>query len=103
MAFHFTSGPLGFALVVLGVASCLGQPAPQAPVPTRESGAIQPEVPSTGERLPGSISGTVIDQSGAVVAGARVKLTGDSLSANQEALSDTGNSPLPTSLPDLFS
>lgn len=88
MAFHFTSG-LGFALVVLGVASCLGQPAPQAPMPSRENGAIQPEMPSTGERLPGSISGTVTDQSGAVVAGARVKLTVDSPSASQEALSDT--------------
>ncbi len=89
MAFHFTSWPLGFALVVLGGASCLGQPAPQAPVPTRENGAIQPEMPSTGERVPGSISGTVKDPSGAVVAGARVKLTGDGPSASQEALSDT--------------
>jgi hypothetical protein len=58
-------------------------------MPSRENGAIQPEMPSTGERLPGSISGTVTDQSGAVVAGARVKLTVDSPSASQEALSDT--------------
>jgi hypothetical protein len=89
MAFQFTSGPLGFVLIVLGVASCLGQPAPQAPVPSRENGAIQPDVPSTGERLPGSISGTVKDPSGAVVSGARVKLTGDSQAASQESESGT--------------
>ncbi len=87
MAFQFTSWRLGFALVVLGGATCLGQPAPQAPVPTRDNGGIQPEMPSTGERLPGSVSGTVMDSSGAVVAGARVELTGDSEAASQESQS----------------
>jgi hypothetical protein len=47
---------------------------------------------SGGEQLPGqplsgSISGTVVDQSGAVVAGARVKLTDEDQSLNQEVLS----------------
>jgi len=37
--------------------------------------------------LSGSISGTVVDQSGAVIAGARVTLTGEDQSLNQEVLS----------------
>jgi hypothetical protein len=36
---------------------------------------------------PGSISGTIVDQSGAVVAGARVKLTADGQAQSQQALS----------------
>ncbi|MGA2337132.1 MAG: carboxypeptidase-like regulatory domain-containing protein [Terriglobales bacterium] len=39
------------------------------------------------DRLPGSISGTVVDQSGAVVTGARVKLTREDQSLNQEVVS----------------
>jgi hypothetical protein len=38
--------------------------------------------------LPGSIVGTVVDPSGAAVAGALVKLTTEDPSANQEARSD---------------
>jgi hypothetical protein len=41
------------------------------------------------DRLPGSISGTVVDQSGAVVTGARVKLTREDQSLNQEVVSGT--------------
>ena len=91
MALQFTNGLRAFALVVLGVASCFGQRAPQAPVPARENSAIQPEMSSagSGERLPGTVSGTVLDQSGAVVAGARVQLTGETQSTSQEALSGT--------------
>jgi hypothetical protein len=76
MALQFKSGLLVFAFVTLGwTACCLGQTPQQTPVP--------------GQRLSGSISGTVADQSGAVVAGARVKLTGtgEDQSLNQEALS----------------
>jgi Carboxypeptidase regulatory-like domain len=39
------------------------------------------------QRLPGSISGTVVDRTGAVVAGARVKLTQEDQSPDPEALS----------------
>ena len=64
-----------FAFVTLGWTSfSLGQTPQQTPVP---------------DRLPGSISGTVVDQSGAVVTGARVKLTREDQSLNQEVVSGT--------------
>jgi hypothetical protein len=88
MAFQFT-GLTGLALVVLGSACCLGQSAPQAPAPPRENNSIEVETFSTGAALPGSISGTVTDQSGAVVSGARVKLTGAAPSGSQQTVSGT--------------
>ncbi len=88
MAFQFT-GFTGLALVVLGSACCLGQPVPQAPAPQRENNSIELETSSTGEAVPGSISGTVTDPSGAVVAGARVKLTGGAQFGSQQAVSGT--------------
>jgi hypothetical protein len=39
------------------------------------------------QKSPGIISGTIVDQSGALVAGAEVRLTGDLTSQNQQALS----------------
>jgi len=58
---------------------------------------LPPGTPGTGasageqlpdQELPGNISGTVLDQSGAGVAGARVKLAGETQSQNQETQSD---------------
>jgi hypothetical protein len=112
MAFQFKSGLIVFTFVTLSWTSfCLGQTPLQTPVPGPEyspehspehsqenSAGNSPEqrgATSAGEqlaseRLPGNIGGTVVDQSGAVVAGARVRLTGEDQSVNQEVLSGDG-------------
>ncbi len=66
-------------------------------VPGSESGphSVRGTGALTGERLPdqqlpGSISGTVVDGTGAVVVGARVRLTREDQSPNQEMVSDEG-------------
>jgi hypothetical protein len=51
------------------------------------SAQIAPSSPAPDSPLPGSISGRVADQSGAVVAGALVKLSGQDRSRDQEVLS----------------
>jgi hypothetical protein len=57
-----------------------------AQVPSDQQGGAQLQQPP-GHQLPGSISGTVLDGTGAIVAGARVTLTREDKSPNQEALS----------------
>jgi len=76
MVFRPKSSPLVLALLTLGWTSfCLSQ----TPQPT----------PVSDSQIPGCISGTVADQSGAVIAGAQVKLTrpGRDQSLNQQVLS----------------
>jgi len=80
MALQIKSGIIVFALAALGWTSfCLGQP-PQ-PTPALGSGQTPepPQAASSGqplpEHMPGSIRGVVVDQSGAVIAGAQVALT----------------------------
>jgi len=76
------------ALLTLSCAwPCLGQTPQQTPTPAPEHQSVA----SSGEQLPdqqlpGSISGTVVDQSGAVVGGAQVRLTGEDRSPKQEVL-----------------
>jgi hypothetical protein len=91
MAFRFKSVLLISTLVAVAYASpCLGQVPGQVPVPASEpqnSDASSQPVPA--QQSTGSIGGTVIDQSGAVVAGALVVLTqkdpvqGDSSAARE--------------------
>ena len=63
-------------LLILHVVESGPVGAPGAETP---AGAQQPD-----ERLPGSISGTIIDQTGTAVVGARVRLTREDQSPNQE-------------------
>ncbi|MFZ0797759.1 MAG: carboxypeptidase-like regulatory domain-containing protein [Terriglobales bacterium] len=55
---------------------------------TASAGEQLPGQALSGQGLSGSIGGTVADQSGAVVAGARVRLVREDQSLNQEVLSD---------------
>ena len=87
MALPFRPRLVGFAVVVLSCACCLGQASQQTPVPANAPGMSTAGGQSTTQPLPGSISGTVVDQSGAVVAGALVKLTGKDSSTGQEVVS----------------
>jgi hypothetical protein len=89
MALRFKSGFIGLAFVSLGWTSfCLGQTPQQTPVPGPEPrGIASGGEPLPGQQLSGSISGTVVDPSGAVVAEARVKLTSDDQPLNRDVLS----------------
>ncbi len=89
MALQFKPELIAFALVTLGWTSyCSGQPPQQMPVPGPErQGTASAGEQLPGEQLQGTISGTVVDQSGAVVAGARVRLIREDPSLNQEVLS----------------
>lgn len=102
MSLPFKSGVIVFfALAALSWTSfCIGQTPPQAPVPenrSQSSGETR-ATDSTGEQTSdqqktGSISGTVVDQSGAVVAGARVSLTRNLTRDLTRDQSPTGQSP----------
>ena len=94
MTLQLKSAILILAFATLGwTASCLGQATQPTPMLTpgyQEIGhqeTTPPTAQSTSQRLSGSISGTVVDQSGAVVAGAKVKLTDEDQSLNQDAVS----------------
>jgi hypothetical protein len=97
MALQFKSGLIALALVTAGwTTPCSGQTPQRLPVPTSENSAehnpksqgTAPVVESPPDQgASESIRGAVVDQSGAVVAGAQVMLTGKNLSLNQEVLS----------------
>src|SRR5580658_2702549 len=87
MPLRFKSRLIVFVLAFLSCTlPCLGQTAQQTPLPA----AQQPGAGSAGAQmpdpqLPGSINGTVVDRSGAVVSGARVRLTGEDQSSKGQS------------------
>jgi hypothetical protein len=90
MPLRFKSRLIVFVLAFLSCTlPCLGQTAQQTPLPA----AQQPGAGSAGAQmpdpqLPGSINGTVVDRSGAVVSGARVRLTGEDQSSKGQSSKD---------------
>jgi len=88
VAFQFKLGLIVFAFVTVGWSLfCWGQ-TQQVPAPAPKHQAITVDEQPPGQPLPGSISGAVVDQTGAVVAGARVRLTVAGQSQSQEGLSN---------------
>jgi hypothetical protein len=89
MTFQPKCGLVVLAFVTLGWTSfCLGQTPPLTPLanPEQQRTASNSE-PLPAQRSSGTISGTVMDQSGAVIAGARVRLTNEDQSLHQEVVS----------------
>ena len=93
MALRLQAGLIAFALATLGwTSSALGQT--NQPTPA----AVEQPAPQ-----PGTIRGTVVDQSGAVIVGARVKLTAEDSSQNQEVVTgDDGQFAFPNVTPGTF-
>lgn len=86
-------GQLKSALIVLAAAiicsalSVSAQEVGSDPPSSEQKSQDKTQTSEAGSPSPGSISGTIVDQSGAVVAGAQVKLHGESQTGNQQVVS----------------
>jgi hypothetical protein len=85
MALQLKVGLIILALIAVGWTSpCIGQTPPAAPAPgSPPSLEAQGAPPASEQPAPGSISGTVVDPTGAVVGGARVTLSRNSSDKDQ--------------------
>jgi Carboxypeptidase regulatory-like domain len=83
--------------ILLSASHALAQsPQPPTASPAGASDAQPQSNPSSGQQLPGNISGTVVDPSGAAVAGAKVRLTRVPAAPSQPQLpSATPQAPVP--------
>jgi hypothetical protein len=90
MCVRFESGLIGLAVVALGWSSyCLGQTSQSPSVRGPEPPAIALAGEQSNAALSGSVSGTVVDQSGALVAGAEVTLTRENHSRSDHSSDDS--------------
>ncbi len=81
---------LVLTLLVLRCLPCLAQSAPQFdPAQTQPAQAAPFASPQAPSPQPGSIGGTVVDQSGAIVPGAQVSLSGQNPSISQQEITGT--------------
>jgi hypothetical protein len=89
MTLQLKYGLIVLAFMALGWRPfCLGQASqPMLAASPQHHEAASDGAPPSAQRSSGSVSGTVMDQSGAVIAGAHVRVTGEGQSLNQEALS----------------
>jgi Carboxypeptidase regulatory-like domain len=80
---------LGLCVLVCGF-PCRSQQVPSVPTATPDPRSIEVATPGqqTDQQRTGSISGTVVDPSGASITGALVKLTREGQSSSTEALTD---------------
>jgi len=75
MVFRLRAGLLALTTVMVGLFPlCLGQTSQPVTPESQTTASTGPQF--SGPQLPGRISGTIIDQSGAVVSGAQVELAG---------------------------
>jgi len=129
MAFHLMSRPVVLALLALAwTALCFPQSVQPPPVIVSEGeraaadnpegvtpqGSSEQERPDShgggsageqvqGQQSPGSLSGTIVDQSGAVIAGAVIKLSGKNQLPNLQTLSGSdGQFFFPKVIPGAF-
>jgi hypothetical protein len=80
--------PLWVTLVCVGAGvSMVGQSQPAPVAGTPETISPAPQVTPDGQQT-GSIRGTVVDPSGAVIANVKISLAGQGLTANRETFSD---------------
>jgi hypothetical protein len=91
----FKSALLALVCISVGWLSCLAQNHQTSESSPEQPDSVNPSTPLTGGEQPpqpaaATINGTIVDQSGAIVAGARVTIAPADRSPNPEVLSGTG-------------
>jgi hypothetical protein len=92
MPLQFKSRLIVFVFAIASLSCtlpCFGQTAQPTPLPgTKPPSAASAGAQLPDQQLPGAISGTIVDRSGAVVAGARVRLAVEGQSAKAQSSKD---------------
>ncbi len=94
MALRTKSGLIVVGVVALcGISLCAGQSAPQTSQPSTSPSLAEPSStqtsftqPSGTNATPGHVNGTIVDQSGAIVIGAKVRIIGENAAVKRDAI-----------------